>query len=993
MMRHCSSLTTFLLICLVVLLLSQSLIHSLSPSSQLCHPDESSALLQFRNSFSINIPIFFNEADLKTVSWKNGTDCCSWDGVLCDTFSGHVIGLNLSYSRLQGPLHSNSTLFSLRHIQTLILDYNDFYGSSIPPEFGSFLNMKRLSLYDANFTGYVPVEMSHLSKMTYLTLYSFSSSDNILLETSVLKRMLQNFTNLRELSLGYVNMSNVELASSFMNVSSSLKLLNLYYCGLQGKFPENVFRLPNLHQLYLWYNHDLIGSMPTFNWSSPLRYVDLSQTRISIDFSYLCASAKSLQSLYLKNCSFIGSSYSAMWTNLPQLVQLTSLDLSYNNFGGQIPLLSLNLQHFIYLDLSNNNFVGNIPEFSKTNSTQSPPQLSLQHLSLSHNLLSESIPSWIYSLPYLVYLGLDNNKLSGPILEFQSKSLEHFNLGSNKLQGQIPNSVFQQSNLKWLDLSNNNLDGVLELNKYSMLKNLLSLELSFNNFTVASNKYANSDPFPQLSHLGLASCNISHIPHILKSMKRLNTLQLSYNQIHGRIPEWLWNEGTSSLSVLNISYNFLKHVERIPFKNLAYLDLRSNMIQGPLPIVPPLLRILLISNNHLSGEIPSAYCNLSQLDIFDVSNNSIHGNIPSCFQNKFSLTVLDLHMNNFSGEIPHDMFEKLIDLRSLHLSDNHLEGSLPHSMLNCQSLEVLDVGNNKLNDTFPHWLQELPMLQVLVLKSNRFHGSIGAPKVKFPFHKLQIMDLSNNEFNGLLPAKYFESFTAMMDGHTSSNFTSIKQPYYQDSVIVVVKGFERLLEKIISIFVTIDFSRNNFDGEIPESIGKLKSLKGLNFSHNKLKGFIPMSLANLSNLEWLDLSVNGLIGEIPSKMVDLTQLSHLNLSYNKLKGSIPLGNQFHTFNNDSYDGNIELCGFPLSRSCNNGMQQDGDRGEKLTDHIIFDWKIVMIGYGCGLIIGISIGYMVLYTGRFDYWLYKKVGVGGQRQRICRKRNARLRRRR
>ena len=82
---------------------------------------------------------------------------------------------------------------------------------------------------------------------------------------------------------------------------------------------------------------------------------------------------------------------------------------------------------------------------------------------------------------------------------------------------------------------------------------------------------------------------------------------------------------------------------------------------------------------------------------------------------------------------------------------------------------------------------------------------------------------------------------------------------YQDSIMVIMKGLNIQLMKIQTILTTIDLSRNNFGGEIPEVIEKLKSLKGLNFSHNMLlRGTIPSTLGNLSNLEWLDLSHNKL---------------------------------------------------------------------------------------------------------------------------------------
>ena len=964
-----------------------------SPTSPLCHPSESDALLQFSNSFSINQSIFYFAYQMpviiypKTVSWKNGTNCCSWDGVLCDRFSGHVIGLNLSYSCLQGPLHSNSSLFLLRHLQILNLDYNDFNGSPIPPEFGRFPNLTCLTLSFSNFDGYVPIELSYLSKLVnlYLTNEVYYSQYELRLDPYVFKRIVQNMTNLMMLSLYGVNMSNFELITSLMNISSSLEGLDLRECQLQGKFPENIFHLPNLQWLTLEDNSHVIGSLPTYNWSSPLRYLSLSNTKISIDLPYLSTRAKSLQSLYLKQCNFKGS-YPALTPNLTQLVQLTSLDLSNNNFGGEIPWSCLNPQQLTFLKLSQNNFSGQLPEISSTNLSEISVLFKLSYLDLSSNFLSGSIPSWIFSLPDLRYLSLEINQLTGHIKEFQSRSLQQLLLHTNKLHGQIPSSIFEQENLDNLSLSYNNLSGVLELSKFSKLKNLLYLDLRFNSFSLSLKSYVDN-PFPQLRHLLLCSCNITAFPYFIRSFERLEALYLSHNQIRGSIPEWLWNKGTHSLFYLNLSHNFLTSVEQIPWKRLRYLDLRSNHLQGNLPIVPPSLEIFFISNNQLSGTVPFLYCNLSALDILDLSNNSFHGNIPSCLRNLYFLSVFDLRMNKLTGTIP-DMCSNSTHLRSLHLSGNQLEGPLPRSLRNCQTLEVLDAANNKIIDTFPDWLEALPMLQVLVLRSNRFHGSIGNPKNKVPFQKLRIMDLSHNELIGLLPTKYFSSFFAMMEGHPDSKLTHIGDPYYQDSILVSMKDSDVTLEKIISIFTTIDLSRNNFEGEVPESIGKLKSLKGLNFSGNKLTGCLPTSLRDLTNLEWLDLSSNELVGEIPSQLTDLTMLQVLNLSHNQLVGPIPSGKQFNTFNNDSYSGNLGLCGFPISKSCSKGeAQQEEDHDEEHTDGI-FDWKIIIMGYKCGIVIGISIGYMVLFNKKFDYWLEKKVGG-----RWGRKRNARLRGRR
>ncbi|KAL7207601.1 hypothetical protein ACSBR1_029533 [Camellia fascicularis] len=117
------------------------------------------------------------------------------------------------------------------------------------------------------------------------------------------------------------------------------------------------------------------------------------------------------------------------------------------------------------------------------------------------------------------------------------------------------------------------------------------------------------------------------------------------------------------------------------------------------------------------------------------------------------------------------------------------------------------------------------------------------------------------------------------------------------------------------VFSIIDLSSNNFQGDIPKSIAKFNSLRGLNLSHNNLTGHIPTSLPNLTNLESLDLFSNKLVGKIPWQLTSLMFLEVLNLLDNQLVGSIPQGRQFNTFRNDSYSWNLALCGIPLSKKC------------------------------------------------------------------------------
>lgn len=64
------------------------------------------------------------------------------------------------------------------------------------------------------------------------------------------------------------------------------------------------------------------------------------------------------------------------------------------------------------------------------------------------------------------------------------------------------------------------------------------------------------------------------------------------------------------------------------------------------------------------------------------------------------------------------MFAKSCDFLSFNLNSNQLEGLLPQSLVNYQHLEVFDIVNNHVNDTSSHWLEILPKLQVIILRSN-----------------------------------------------------------------------------------------------------------------------------------------------------------------------------------------------------------------------------------------------------------------------------------
>lgn len=382
------------------------------------------------------------------------------------------------------------------------------------------------------------------------------------------------------------------------------------------------------------------------------------------------------------------------------------------------------------------------------------------------------------------------------------------------------------------------------------------------------------------------------------------------------------------------------------------------------------------------------------MEFLVLANNKFSGTIPKCLGNFSSgLNTMDLRNNEFQGTIPTN-FSKDIKLKNIGLNGNNLVGPLPQSIKNCKYLEVLDVGNNKIYDTFPIWLDNLPQLHVLILRSNKFYGTVIPSKTQF--EKLRIVDLSYNNFTGSLPAQFLKNLPAMMSVRGEDGLKYMGDgngSYYLDSVTLIMKGLEMEIHRVLSIFTTIDLSGNKFEGEIPESIGNLYALKLLNLSHNNFNGLIPPALGRLDKLESLDLSWNQFRGEIPSQLTNLTSLGTFNVSENQLRGRIPTGNQFGAFSNDSYYGNLGLCGFPL-KDCgpNKDIGYGSNSGSGLWERDVlglesgFSWKPVVLGYSFGMSISLAIVGFSLVTGKPKWMMNiseeisRQLGIRSNRKR-------------
>ncbi|KAE8703307.1 hypothetical protein F3Y22_tig00110472pilonHSYRG00294 [Hibiscus syriacus] len=376
----------------------------------------------------------------------------------------------------------------------------------------------------------------------------------------------------------------------------------------------------------------------------------------------------------------------------------------------------------------------------------------------------------------------------------------------------------------------------------------------------------------------------------------------------GHLPESNWS---SPLRLLDLSHNHFSGSIPASLGNLttiASLDFSSNEFGGPIPdVFGNLIKLtaldfydsLYLSNNSLTGPINQIQKPKSIQRVY-LAKNDIHGEIPTSFIGLIKLTHLDLSSNNFSAAVEFDVLSKMKSLTELDLSNNKL--------LSCSSI---DSGNNstfRVLENSGHIfevgikLSVLPDLQVLILRSNRFHGGLHNSKATSGFLSLQVIDLSQNKFTGPLPTTFFPSLRAMQVvdsrqtikcGRATPDVMCIADCEGCGAVrykAVMKLNMKRLemeldLEKSLSSdFTHFDFLNNQFNGRIPEVLAELCSLLVLNLSHNSLTGPLPSLLGSIAALESLDLTSNKLGGRIPSELTKLTFLEVLNLSQNNFVG-------------------------------------------------------------------------------------------------------------
>ena len=101
--------------------------------------------------------------------------------------------------------------------------------------------------------------------------------------------------------------------------------------------------------------------------------------------------------------------------------------------------------------------------------------------------------------------------------------------------------------------------------------------------------------------------------------------------------------------------------------------------------------------------------NLANLQLLYLSENELTGTIPSALGNLHNLMRLHLQVNQLTGSIPPEL-GSLAQMYDFNVSDNSLEGTIPTELSNLSQLQILNVYGNMLTGPIPTSLANLTAL-------------------------------------------------------------------------------------------------------------------------------------------------------------------------------------------------------------------------------------------------------------------------------------------
>ncbi|XP_021603911.2 receptor like protein 21-like [Manihot esculenta] len=393
-----------------------------------------------------------------------------------NAFTGYILEdmwapLSLKALYLYGNKFSGSfskqSLCSLKDLQHLDLSYNEF-GGTLPRCLGNLTSFTILDLSGNQLAGYLPsfwppklqyVDLSH-NHLEGVFSSNYSSLENGWIPSFQLRTLIMQDCGLESIpeflfhqfKSEVLDLSHNKLKGRFpywlLHNNGGLEILNFMNNSFNGQLEIEAKMLSSMTYLNLARNH----FEALFNLT---RIADLQLNDNKFEGTYQVYSPILVIKAMTQKC-YIGATINCTVRFLTGWVNITGLEylnLRDNLFQGQIScqLLSTGIK---YLDLSYNSLSGLLPSCFNGN--------SLQQINLQGNRFSGSIPETLVNISTLNSLDLNDNELSGTILNKPGENLSGLRvllLCGNHFSGFIPNWMCQLNIVSLLDLLKNSFFG------------------------------------------------------------------------------------------------------------------------------------------------------------------------------------------------------------------------------------------------------------------------------------------------------------------------------------------------------------------------------------------------------------------------------------------------------------------------------------------------------------------------------------------------------
>ncbi|XP_045813757.1 putative receptor-like protein kinase At3g47110 [Trifolium pratense] len=581
------------------------------------------ALLKFKESIS-------NDPNGALDSWNSSIHFCNWHGITCSLKHQRVTEMNISGHDLHGSL--SPYVGNLSFLRSLNLGNNCFF-EKIPHELGRLFRLQQLSLPNNSFIGEIPTNLTNLHNLKGLDLGGNHLIGKIPIEIGFLWKLQ---------TLKIVENNLTGEVPPFLGNLSSLTTFYVGFNNLEGVIPQEVCRLKHLTKLSV-VDNNLSGTLSSCVYN--MSFLTIISASLNNFNGSLCSNLfhtlPSLQRFAISTNQISG----LIPTSVANASTLTHFDISQNHFFGQVPSLG-KLQNLYWLDLYLNNLGDNSTkdlEFLKPLTNFS----KLSTLGISFNNFGGSLPSYIGNLTtQLSRLYLGGNQIFGQIpLEIGNLiNLILLTMESSHFEGKIPSTIGKFQKIQVLDLRGNRLSGEIPAS-IGNLSQMYHLGLGKN--MLEGNIPSNIGKCKSLQMLYLSENNLTGvIPSEVFSLSSLTVgLFLSQNLLCGKLPDEVGH--LQNIEQIDVSENHL--TGEIPGTlgeciSLEYILLMGNSFNGSIPSSFASLkglRYLDLSRNRLSGSIPKFLQNISFLEYFNVSFNMLEGEVPSegVFRNSSALGV------------------------------------------------------------------------------------------------------------------------------------------------------------------------------------------------------------------------------------------------------------------------------------------------------------------------------------------------------------------